>query len=154
MCGNGQNEENSKLRADIKATQDSINKLKTQARNAFKSTREHFRDENENRKKEHAQLAGFAATTNMNLMETNKNLMMESNFRVAAINSVQNYVMVAENSLKRDIESVRDYSGKTKTTTIQPDIVPPDIMDKMKTAKTNKRKIDNTDMNRFGDRPS
>ena len=146
--------ENSKLQADIKATQDSIKKLKVQARKAFKSTREHFRDKNENHKKEHAQLAGFAATTNKNLMETSKNLMMESNFRVAAINSVQNYIMVAEDLLKRDIKSVRDYSGKTKTTTIQPDIVSPDIMVKMKTAKTTKRKLDNTDINKFGNCPS
>ena len=36
------NEENSKLRADIKATHDSGNKLKAQAHKAFKSTREHF----------------------------------------------------------------------------------------------------------------
>ena len=131
------NKENSKLWADIKAMCNSVNKLKAQARKAFKSTREHFQDENENRKKEHAQLAGFAATTNKNLMETNKNLMetsknlmMESNFRVAALNSMQNYILLAEVSIRRDIVSV------------------------MKTAKTSKRKLDNTDINKFGDRPS
>ena len=48
---------------------------------------------------EHAQLAEFAATTS-------KNLMMETKFRMAAINSTQNYIMLAEASLKRDIESV------------------------------------------------
>ena len=80
---------------------------------------------------EHAQLAKFAAaTTNKNLMETSKNLMMESNFRVAALNSMQNYILLAEVSIRRDIESV------------------------MKTAKTSKRKLDNTDINKFGDRPS
>ena len=88
---------------------------------------------------------------------------------MAAINSMQNYIM---DSFKREIEYVgarldneigyvnkrldtaRDYSGKTKTTTIQPDIVPPDIMVKMKTAKTTKQKLDNTDINKFGDCPS
>ena len=34
------NEDNSNLRADIKATHDSVNKLRAQARKAFKSTRE------------------------------------------------------------------------------------------------------------------
>ena len=103
---------------------------------------------------EHAQLAKFAATTSKNLMETSKNLMMETNFRMTETNSTQNYIMLAEDLLKRDIKSVRDYRGKTETTTIQPDIVPPDIMVKMKTTKTTKRKLDNTDINKFGDCPS
>ena len=122
---------------------------------------------------EHAQLAKFAATTN-------KNLMVETNFRILAINSTQNYII---NSFNHEIEHVstrldneigyvnlrldiaRDYTDKTDTTrnsnksktppgnnVRQPDIVPPDILE-MKTAKTNKRKIDNSDSNRFGDRP-
>ena len=36
------NKDNSKLQADIKATHDSVNKLKAQTRKALKSTREHF----------------------------------------------------------------------------------------------------------------
>ena len=136
------NKKNSKLQADIRATRDSVNKLKAQARKAFKSTQEHFLDKNENRKMEHAQLAEFAATTN-------KNLMIETNCRMEAINSMRIFVT---NSF--DSRDSMNYGGKTETTTIQPDIVPPDIMVKMKTAKTSKRKLDNTDINKFGDRPS
>ena len=73
---------------------------------------------------EHAQLAKFAATTN-------KNLMLETNFRIFAINSMQNYIM---DSFKREIgyvstrldneigyvnkrlDTARDYTGKTDTT--------------------------------------
>ena len=75
--------------------------------------------------------------------------MIETNFRMEAINSMRIYVT---NSF-----ALRDsiiYGGKTDTTTIQPDIVPPDIMVKMETAKTSKRKLDNTDINKFGDCPS
>jgi len=151
------NEDNSQLRADIKATHDSVNKLKTQARNAYTTIREHFRNENENRKMEHAQLAEFAETTR-------KNLLIETNFRMLATTTTDNYITrqigIVNDSFKREIEYVnkrldtaRDYSGKTETTIIQPDIVPPDILE-MKTAKTNKRKLDNSDNNRFGDRPS
>ena len=170
---------------------------------------------------EHAQLAKFAATTN-------KNLMVETNFRILAINSTQNYIMDSFNReigyvrtrldiemeyVNKRLDIARDYTGKTDTTrksnksktppknnVRQPNIVPPDIMDidtvtqlttatgilktdssstasktksktvhfneiadvkiiecrpysRMKTAKTNKRKLDNSDNNRFGDRP-
>ena len=124
------NKENSKLRADIKATQNSIKKLRVETRKVTKDIRVHFGNENENRKKEHAQLVEYANTTSKNLMTTSKNLMMESNHRVAAVNNVQNYILSAEASIRRDIESV------------------------MKTAKTSKQKLDNTDINKFGDRPS
>ena len=60
------NEDNSKLQADINATHDSVNKLKAKTQRAFKSTREHFQDKNENRKMEYTQLAKFAATTTKN----------------------------------------------------------------------------------------
>ena len=83
------NKENSKLRDDIKATQNSIKKLRVETRKVTKGIREHFRNKNENHKKEHAQLVKYANTTS-------KNLMMESNFRVAAVNTVQNYILLAE----------------------------------------------------------
>ena len=92
------NKENSKLRADIKATQNSIKKLRVETRKVTKGIREHFRDKIEHCKKEHTRLVEYANTTS-------KNLMMESNFRVAAINSVQNYIMVAENLLMSVLSS-------------------------------------------------
>ena len=68
------------------------------------------------------------------------------------INNVQETLESMETNLQRQ------NSNKSKTppgTNVrQPDIVPLDIMDTMKTATTSKRKLDNTDINKFGDRPS
>ena len=58
-------------------------------------------------------------------------------------------------SMETNLQRRNPNKSKTPpgTNVRQPDIVPLDIMDTMKTATTSKRKLDNTDINKFGDRP-
>lgn len=86
--------ENGNLQANIKTTRDFVNKLNDRTRKAIltigkrlqqlEEEREHFRNENENQKLEHMQLAEFAETMR-------KTLMMETNIRMAETNSTEDY---------------------------------------------------------------